>query len=99
MEGIEFVRENTLYEDLLCQLAEEGCEMSQAALKLKRAVEKTNATPVTEEVAREGLAEEVKDVILVLAVLQYVNPDEDLLSDPAVAGKLNRWVSRLKGEA
>ena len=55
MEGIEFVRENTLYEDLLCQLAEEGCEMSQAALKLKRAVEKTNPTPVTEEVARDKL--------------------------------------------
>lgn len=33
--------------DLLCQLAEEASELAQAALKLKRAMEGTNPTPMS----------------------------------------------------
>jgi len=96
MKDIDFIRENTLHEDLLCQLAEECCETAQASLKLKRAIEKTNPTPVSEERAEENLSEEIRDVILVLNVLGYVDMNEDFLSDPWIAEKLERWVRRLK---
>lgn len=96
MKDIDFIRENTLHEDLLCQLAEECCETAQASLKLKRAIEKTNPTPVSEERAEENLSEEIRDVILVLDILGYVNLGDDFLRDPWIAEKTARWVKRLK---
>ena len=41
--------------EMLSQLAEECCELGQAALKLRRVLDKKNPTPVTEEEARANL--------------------------------------------
>lgn len=49
---------------LLCQLAEECCELAQAALKLVRVNNKT--TPMRREEAEERLIEEIADVTVML---------------------------------
>ena len=48
--------------ELLCGLAEECSELAQAALKLRRAYDQTNPTPVDPDDAYEKLCEEVADV-------------------------------------
>ena len=55
--------------EMLCQLAEEAAELSQAALKLRRALGCNNPTPVTVEEARRNLVEEAADVYNVLGLL------------------------------
>lgn len=48
--------------ELLCQMAEEAAELSKAALKLRRAMDGTNPTPMTVAEARKNLIEEIADV-------------------------------------
>lgn len=52
--------------ELLAGLAEESAELAQAALKLRRAYDGTNPTPMTEEDAYDDLLEEIADVELYL---------------------------------
>lgn len=80
--------------ELLAQLAEEAAELSQAALKLRRAMTGYNPTPVTVDDAIANLIEEVADVNLVLSFL---------LSDGGIAEmeeikqrKHKRWLNRLE---
>lgn len=49
--------------EILAQLAEEAAELAQAALKLRRVLDGTNPTPVTEGAARNDLVEEYGDVL------------------------------------
>lgn len=51
-------------EEVLAQLAEEAAELAQAALKLRRVLDGTNPTPLSESKARAALAEERTDVSL-----------------------------------
>ena len=44
--------------EVLAQLAEEAAELAQAALKLRRVLDGTNPTPLSESEARAALAEE-----------------------------------------
>ena len=81
--------------ELLAQLAEEAAELSQAALKLRRAMTGYNPTPVTVAEADTNLIEEVADVNLVLSFL---------LSDGGITEmeeikqrKHKRWLKRLEG--
>lgn len=82
--------------DLLCQLAEEASELAQAALKLKRAMDGTNPTPMSVEECVENMDEEIADVSLLVDLLGY-NKKEHLLSQiRVVQRKAERWLKRLE---
>ena len=82
-------------EYMLRQMAEECCELSQAALKYIRAARKE--TPMRIDEAIEHLTEEIADVRLTIdAVLVTVLSERDV--DDAVAiieQKLKRWKTRM----
>lgn len=77
--------------ELLAGLAEEASELAQAALKLRRAMDGTNPTPITAREAVKSLSEEAADVKLYLDVLRmnWENINE------IEAFKMERWKSRL----
>lgn len=68
-ELLQYVIDCMPQNELLCQLAEEASELSQAALKLRRAYDRTNPTPVSKEDALKHLYEEIADVWLTLKAL------------------------------
>lgn len=88
--------------EILAQLAEECAELSQAALKLRRVLDKTNPTPVTESEAKSNLLEEISDVVCCLQVLGF-NANMSIISNDGeidlTMRKKERWLSRLKQEA
>ena len=53
--------------ELLAGMAEEAAELSQAALKLRRTIDKSNPTPVSTGEASHKLNEEFADVVLCAA--------------------------------
>ena len=77
--------------ELLCGLAEECSELAQAALKLRRAYDQTNPTPMDPDDAYEKLMQEIADVEVYLEQLQinwtYVGQTKYV--------KFNRWKDRL----
>lgn len=81
-------------QEILLQLAEECAELSQAALKLRRAME--GLTPVSVEQARRQLIEEMTDVEVCKGALEYLtfNP---LCSSDIGNQKINRWYDRTFG--
>lgn len=54
---------------MLEQLAEECCELGQAALKMARIIRKENPTPVPLDEAKENILEEFNDVLMCSAEL------------------------------
>ena len=82
---IEYIGEPAYLE----QLAEECCELGQAALKLARILRKENPTPVTEEEARANLTEEFTDVILCANGLGLETDKQTYVS------KYNRFYERM----
>lgn len=95
---LDYIAEHLSAEDLLCQIAEEASELSQAALKLRRAITQTNPTPVTPEAAAKDLIEEYGDVIN--AMDAYIL-SANIHNDPALwygvrKTKIIRWAMRLK---
>ena len=78
----------------LIQLAEEAVELSQAALKLVRAI--NGDTPVTEEEAREHLRDEAADVQACMRCI-FTDADDAVIWD-IMLEKLRRWESRINGE-
>lgn len=83
-------------EELLCQLAEECCELAQAALKLRRALDGRNPTPVDRAAAEAHLREEIADALVCLAALGPLwdgTPDADI--QRAMERKAQRWAERL----
>lgn len=97
---IKYIKINLDNRTLLEQLAEEGSELSQAALKLIRALRtNNNPTLAKPEDAIENVKEELKDVLLVaemLHLLDDINDFEDL--QEATKGKLERWANRIAGK-
>ena len=86
-------------EDLLCQLAEEASELAQAALKVCRAINGRNPTPVTRSDAMENLREEIADVWLALLTLGLAEePKEKNPYLATMARKTERWAKRLDWE-
>ena len=79
--------------EILAQLAEECAELSQAALKLRRVLDKTNPTPVTEQVAKAQMIEEISDVVCCLSELDELDMSADA---DIIERKRARWLSRLK---
>ena len=80
--------------EMLSQLAEECCELGQAALKLRRVLDKKNPTPVTEEEARANLVEEAADVYNVLGFL--LNVEDHINAYNIIQRKKDRWLGRLE---
>jgi NTP pyrophosphatase (non-canonical NTP hydrolase) len=78
--------------ELLAGLAEECCELAQAALKLRRCYDGTNPTPADPDNQYEHFLEEIGDVELYL--------DQLFINRAAVEDykeyKLKRWEERLK---
>ena len=79
-------------EEILCQVAEEAAELSQAALKLKRATEGVNPTVIGIQQAVKNFNEEIADVRLCLDQLRCVH-EEDI--EKIYRDKEVRWLSRL----
>lgn len=81
-------------EELLCQLAEEAGELTQAALKYRRTITEKNPTPKTSTEAFDNLLEELADVLLVSKILLIEETKERIYE--IMNKKLGRWTSRLK---
>lgn len=99
MNNLEYIAANLSEEDVLCQIAEEAAELTQAALKLRRAITGTNPTPVTMEEAIDSLIEEYGDVVGAFAVYANKNKCEDDLSEIVsdnINAKYDRWADRIK---
>lgn len=79
--------------EILAQLAEECAELAQAALKLRRAIEGINPTPVSIQQAGERLVEEIADVIV--CENQLLGIDWNVV-DEVCKRKLGRWEGRLE---
>lgn len=89
---IEYVRGRLPQPERLAMLAEEAAELGHAALKLRRALDGTNPTPVTVEEAQAALQEEVADVLLLIFpvmadMAEIIREIQDV--------KLRRWADRL----
>lgn len=93
---IEYIRNALQMRTLFEQLAEECAELSQASLKLIRALGNGNPTPVDYADAYSNLLEEAIDVQLVLEILQIPNWLERESLKNLYAEKLDRWYGRVK---
>ena len=91
----EEIKQHLPQDELLAQLAEECAELSQAALKLRRAWTGINPTPVTVEDARRNLVEEAADVYNVLGLLLDAEDNAEIYD--IIRRKKTRWVKRLEG--
>ena len=93
---MELIRSRLSQEELLAQLAEESMELGHAALKLRRAYDGTNPTPVSAADAYDSVLEEIADVSVVLEALGYNGPMPLFEIQKKVNEKLERWVERLE---
>ena len=91
----EKIKQHIPQDELLAQLAEECAELSQAALKLRRALTGINPTPVTAEEARKNLVEETADVYNVLGLLLDAEDNAEIYD--IIWRTKARWVKRLEG--
>lgn len=91
----EKIKQHLPQDELLTQLAEECAELSQAALKLRRALTGINPTPVTAEESRKNLVEETADVYNVLGLLLDAEDNAEIYS--IIRRKKERWLNRLEG--
>ena len=97
MTTIEHIRAVVPRDELLAQLAEEATELAHAALKLRRAEENINPTPVDAVEALNALHEEIADVELLLCVLELDTTEEQLaLIGDVMRRKAARWVLRME---
>lgn len=94
-----YITDNVPEAEILTQLAEEAAELAQAALKLRRAMGDTHSpTPVTENVARDRLLEEIADVSVCIRLL-FPTGGKTLVADleRTMGVKIDRWAHRLRG--
>ena len=97
MTDIEYITAKLGTLEILCQLAEEASELAQAALKLRRVLDKTNPTPVDFDTAYGNLLEEIADVEGAVKVLTLGRKKEEIAK---ISGdKITRWAQRLKDTA
>ena len=78
--------------ELLAGLAEEAAELSQAALKLRRTIDKRNHTPVSTSEASRALNEEFADVVVCAAALGLDRNEVERF----IREKTARWSMRLE---
>ena len=89
------IKQHLPQDELLAQLAEECAELSQAALKLRRALTGINPTPVAADEARRNLVEEAADVYNVLGLRLDAEDNAEIYS--IIRRKKERWLKRLEG--
>ena len=94
-KNIELIRSKLSQEELLCQLAEECAELSQAALKLRRVYGGKNPTPVKRAEAYHSILEEIADVALCVEVLELNTLQAVAEIQKTINIKKNRWAARL----
>ena len=95
-DPIEVVRKALPQDELLCQIAEEASELAKAALKLRRAYNGTNPTPVTQREAYEALLEEIADVNVCIIALELDRGFNFVQVSKIMNEKLERWAGRLE---
>ena len=99
MTDLEYIAETLSDEDILCQIAEEAAELAKAALKLRRAMTRTDPTPMSMEEAEKNLIEEYGDSV-VACVAYFMKHDfidrkyADILEKSNT--KYSRWAQRIK---
>ena len=81
--------------EILAQLAEEASELSQAALKLRRAIDDKNPTPKSVWACENALDEEIADVWLCIRELGFSDDVHLMIQDGIMIAKQDRWLSRL----
>lgn len=99
MTDLEFIYNHTPRTEQLTMLAEECCELAQAALKLRRVLDPdTTPTPVSKTEAEEKLDEEIADVLVCIDVLGNilwnitpVAPIKGIMEE-----KTTRWAERIR---
>lgn len=98
IDNIDYIAKNISEGDILCQLAEEASELAHAALKLKRAIEGTNPTPVSKYEAMKNLVEEMVDINLCSEIIEEKFSDSLPVDwgDEIHINKADRWCQRLK---
>lgn len=99
MKNLRKICEHLDAPELLAQLAEEAGELTQAALKLRRAMTGANPTPTPVSKAVTDLLEEISDVLNCLDAVEYsleLDPDTVL---QIMECKRIRWVTRLEARA
>lgn len=89
-EKIRYLRDHISEQALYEQLAEECCELGQAALKFIRVLGNGNPTPVSSIDAVRNVLEEARDVYLCMIILDISMHAEELDK------KLERWYGRVK---
>ena len=95
-EYAKYVHEELALRDMLEQVAEEASELSQAALKLIRAIEISgNPTPVTAEQAIRDFREETQDLLCVLR-LMFHDSVWKCITDIDNYPKYKRWTRRIE---
>lgn len=95
-EYAKYVREELALRDKLEQVAEEASELSQAALKLIRALGMSeNPTPVTNEQASSDFSEETRDLLCVLRLV-FTDKVWECITDIDNYPKYRRWARRIE---
>ena len=84
--------------EILAQLAEEASELSQAALKLRRALDGTNPTPKSVEECRKAFEEEYADVVNCIIALDCMDDAAFERMQKMQHEKEVRWLSRLEAK-
>lgn len=98
MKNLRKVCEHLDAPELLAQLAEEAGELTQAALKLRRAATGTNPTPCPPSKAMSDLMEEIADVLNCIDAVEYsLELDQDQILQ-IMESKRARWANRLEGK-
>ena len=82
-------------DEIAAGLAEEACELAQAALKYRRTFKtSSNPTPITRQEALDNINEEICDVLMYFIIMGY--PIESLIARAHNNPKWKRWAERLK---
>lgn len=96
IEDIRYIEEHLPLSERLAQLAEEAAELAQAALKLRRALDGVNPTPVTVGEAESRVIDELGDVLTcIMACMTEPEEVPDGASEN-VKAKAARWRRRLE---
>ena len=95
IEDVRYIEEHLPLSERLAQLAEEAAELAQAALKLRRALDGVNPTPVTVGEAEKQLIDELGDVLTCMACM--TKPEEvPAGASENMKAKAARWRQRLE---
>lgn len=97
-DDLQFVIDCLPLEELLSQLAEEGAELAQAALKLRRCYDGSNPARISKEEAMKQLQEEVADVMLALDALGMGDSEHLKIYAEIMERKVQRWAKSLEGD-